>query len=235
MNVITVKSTKKGFKVVKIKVAKNEQYLIMNESGDQFNKLKFVKKNKNLEEDGQEQQLAVLENYYAPNMNASIVNIDGVVISDIGYIVGENSGDSSIESSEAEISGFSVLGLGVAAVAIGAGVAIASNSSNSSSKSSSVDAGALTPEQIKGLCNNLSFLSAEALGVLTKEQSEVITDSQLDSFDATDIKALSPEAITGLTITAIGSLDATQVGALTPEQWNGNLISDTEFNISTLK
>lgn len=47
--IIQVKPIKKGFKAVKIKVVANEHYVIVDESGKSFNKLKFVQVDKNLE------------------------------------------------------------------------------------------------------------------------------------------------------------------------------------------
>ena len=87
---IKIKSLKKGFKVSKIQVVANEHYIIVDETGKTFDKLKFVQKDKDLEvyieKDGKEEQIAILEDYYEPNMNASVVSLDTVTNQEIGYI-----------------------------------------------------------------------------------------------------------------------------------------------------
>lgn len=49
MKIIHVKLITKGFKVAYEKVVANEHYMITDQSGKSFDKLKFVQKNKNLE------------------------------------------------------------------------------------------------------------------------------------------------------------------------------------------
>ena len=77
---IKIQSTKNGFKVVKTKAIANEKYIIADGTGKPLNKLKFVQKDKNLEiytdVNGKEQQIVTLEDYYAPDMNASVVGLN---------------------------------------------------------------------------------------------------------------------------------------------------------------
>ena len=92
---IKIQSTKNGFKVVKTKAIANEKYIIADETGKPLNKLKFVQKNKNLEiyaeVDGKEQQVVTLEDYYAPDMNASVVGLSETN-EELAYVYNENDG-----------------------------------------------------------------------------------------------------------------------------------------------
>ena len=122
---IQLKPIKKGFKVVNVKVVANEHYVIVDESGKSFSKLKFVQAEKNLqiyaEVDGKEQQIVVLENYYEANMNASLIGIDGSG-KELGYMMNNNDGWSYMNGvlPEAELGfAFPLLGLGAAGAAGG--------------------------------------------------------------------------------------------------------------------
>ena len=127
---IKIQSTKDGFKVIKIKTVANEKYIIADETGKPLNKLKFVQKNKNLEiyaeVDGKEQQVVTLEDYYAPDMNASVVGLSETS-EELAYAYNANDGWSYLELPDTAF-GFAtpLLGLG-AAGATGAGIAIANN------------------------------------------------------------------------------------------------------------
>ena len=66
MQTIKVSKTKKGFNVNKIKALVNEHYLITDETGKVFEKLKFVKIDNTLEIyveiDSKEEKVVILEN-----------------------------------------------------------------------------------------------------------------------------------------------------------------------------
>ena len=137
--VIKVKSSKNGFSPVKVKVVANEHYIIVDKSGKSFKKLKFIKKDNNLEiyaqQDGKEEQVVVLENYNTPNINASVVSLDSVTNQEISYIYNSSDSWSYIngELSSTELGfAFPLLGLGAA----GVGVAVASRGDSSSSSES---------------------------------------------------------------------------------------------------
>ena len=123
--VIKVKSSKNGFSPVKVKVVANEHYIIVDESGKSFKKLKFIKKDNNLEiyaqQDGKEEQVVVLENYNTPNINASVVSLDSVTNQEISYIYNSSDSWSYIngELSSTELGfAFPLLGLGAAGVGV---------------------------------------------------------------------------------------------------------------------
>ena len=97
---IKIQSTKNGFKVVKTKAIANEKYIIADETGKPLNKLKFVQKDKNLEiytdVNGKEQQIVTLEDYYAPDMNASVVGLNETS-EELAYVYNANDGWSYLE------------------------------------------------------------------------------------------------------------------------------------------
>ena len=116
MQTIKVTSTKKGIKVVKLKTLANEHYVITDESGKVFKKLKFVQVDKNLEVyaeiDGKEEKVVVLENYYDPNTNASVVGMDSNN-HEIGYVYNEKDGWYYLLSdTELGVVAFPFLGVG---------------------------------------------------------------------------------------------------------------------------
>ena len=124
---IKIKSLKKGFKV------------------------KFVQKDKNLEvyieKDGKEEQIVILEDYYVPNMNASVVSLDTVTNQEIGYIT-QNDGWSYSSLAESSLISNSEIGLSILNIgAIGIGIANGRGSSSSAdsanaSKTISIDTSA---------------------------------------------------------------------------------------------
>ena len=98
--IIKIQSLKNGSSVVKIKTVANEKYIIADETGKPLNKLKFVQKDKNLEVyqevDGKEQQIVTFENYYAENMNASVVGLNETS-EELAYVYNANDGWSYLE------------------------------------------------------------------------------------------------------------------------------------------
>lgn len=134
MKVINLKPNTKGFKIVYEKAVTNEHYMFTNQFGKSFDKLKFVRKDDNLkvfiENEGKDLEVAVLENYYAPSMNSSIVSLDSTTNQEIGYLT-QNDGWAYTklpETSSMGILGYSAIGLGV----IGAGIALGGGGGGSS-------------------------------------------------------------------------------------------------------
>ena len=212
--VIKVKSSKNGFSPVKVKVVANEHYIIVDKSGKSFKKLKFIKKDNNLEiyaqQDGKEEQVVVLENYNTPNINASVVSLDSVTNQEISYIYNSSDGWSYIngELSSTELGfAFPLLGLGAA----GVGVAVASRGDSSSSSESN------TP--LTTVIDNLTdaevaSLSDAQLAALTPAQIVAMeTAGNLDNLTAAQISKLAP-----LTIAALS--DATMAAMATAGKLN---------------
>lgn len=112
---IKIKSLKKGFKV------------------------KFVQKDKNLEvyieKDGKEEQIVILEDYYVPNMNASVVSLDTETNQEIGYIT-QNDGWSYSSLAESSLISNSEIGLGILSIGAVGGIGIANGRGSSSSADS---------------------------------------------------------------------------------------------------
>ena len=197
--VIKVKSSKNGFSPVKVKVVANEHYIIVDKSGKSFKKLKFIKKDNNLEiyaqQDGKEEQVVVLENYNTPNINASVVSLDSVTNQEISYIYNSSDSWSYIngELSSTELGfAFPLLGLGAA----GVGVAVASRGDSSSSSESNTPSATvidnLTDAEVAGL-------SDAQLAALTPAQIVAMeTAGNLDNLTAAQISKLAPETIAAL-------------------------------------
>ena len=197
--VIKVKSSKNGFSPVKVKVVANEHYIIVDKSGKSFKKLKFIKKDNNLEiyaqQDGKEEQVVVLENYNTPNINASVVSLDSVTNQEISYIYNSSDSWSYIngELSSTELGfAFPLLGLGAA----GVGVAVASRGDSSSSSESNTPSATvidnLTDAEVAGL-------SDAQLAALTPAQIVAMESAgNLDNLTAAQISKLAPLTIAAL-------------------------------------
>ena len=119
--IIKIQSLKNGSSVIKIKTVANEKYIIVDETGKPLNKLKFVQKDKNLEiytdVDGKEQQVVTLENYYAENMNASVVGLNETS-EELAYIYNANDGWSYLELEDTAF-GFAAPFLVIGAAGVG--------------------------------------------------------------------------------------------------------------------
>lgn len=140
---IQIKPIKKGFKATNIKVVGDEKYIIVDESGKSFNKLKFVQVDKNLEVytevEGKEQQIVKLEGFYESNNNSSIIGIDSTG-QEIEYYYNTTDNwyyiERELPETELGIVGFPFLAVGAGAA--GASVlAIAATSDTNSENSSS--------------------------------------------------------------------------------------------------
>jgi hypothetical protein len=146
--IIKIQSLKNGSNVIKIKTIANEKYIITDETGKPLNKLKFVQKNKNLEiyteVDGKEQQVVTLEDYYAPDMKASVVGL-GETSEELAYVYNANDGWSYLELPETAF-GFAtpLLGLGAAGAA-GAGIAAAGGGGGSDGNGSNTSSDTTPP------------------------------------------------------------------------------------------
>jgi uncharacterized delta-60 repeat protein len=146
--IIKIQSLKNGSNVIKIKTIANEKYIITDETGKPLNKLKFVQKNKNLEiyteVDGKEQQVVTLEDYYSPDMKASVVGL-GETSEELAYVYNANDGWSYLELPETAF-GFAtpLLGLGAAGAA-GAGIAAAGGGGGSDGNSSNTSSDTTPP------------------------------------------------------------------------------------------
>jgi hypothetical protein len=93
MKIIKIISSKNNFNITRVKAVANEHYMIVDESEKPFNKLKFVQIDKNLEVyaeiETKEEKIAILENYYDPNMSIFEKlqiwidkNVDGITTND---------------------------------------------------------------------------------------------------------------------------------------------------------
>ena len=212
--VIKVKSSKNGFSPVKVKVVANEHYIIVDKSGKSFKKLKFIKKDNNLEiyaqQDGKEEQVVVLENYNTPNINASVVSLDSVTNQEISYIYNSSDSWSYIngELSSTELGfAFPLLGLGAA----GVGVAVASRGDSSSSSESNTPSTTVIDNLTDA---EVASLSDAQLAALTPAQIVAMeTAGNLDNLTAAQISKLAP-----LTIAALS--DATMAAMATAGKLN---------------
>lgn len=135
MKIIKIISSKNNFNITRVKAVANEHYMIVDESEKPFNKLKFVQIDKNLEVyaeiETKEEKIAILENYYDPNMNTSIVGMDSSD-HEIGYLLNSEDGWYYLggELPETELGViFPFFGPGVVA-ATGAGGIIATGDNN---------------------------------------------------------------------------------------------------------
>ena len=215
---IKIKSLKKGFKVSKIKVLPDEHYVIVDESGKTFDKLKFVQKDKNLEvyieKDGKEEQIVILEDYYVPNMNASVVSLDTVTNQEIGYIT-QNDGwsySSLAESSSMGILEYSAIGLGV----IGAGIAIGGGGGGSSSSDETIS----TPEvqaltALEKIANYADSIANPAPTV------QDYIDAGITGVDAANLNAVNAK------VDAVAKVDADTVPEVQALADAGNITADT--------
>ena len=171
---IKIQSTKNGFKVVKTKAIANEKYIIADETGKPLNKLKFVQKDKNLEiytdVNGKEQQIVTLEDYYAPDMNASVVGLNETS-EELAYVYNANDGWSYLELPDTSF-GFAtpLLGLGAAGAA-GVGIAAAGGSGGNDGNGSNTSSDTTPPATPATAISNYD----DNVGTITNANSTATT------------------------------------------------------------
>ena len=171
---IKIQSTKNGFKVVKTKAIANEKYIIADETGKPLNKLKFVQKDKNLEiytdVNGKEQQIVTLEDYYAPDMNASVVGLNETS-EELAYVYNANDGWSYLELPDTSF-GFAtlLLGLGVAGAA-GVGIAAVGGSGGNDGNGSNTSSDTTPPATPATAISNYD----DNVGTITNANSTATT------------------------------------------------------------
>lgn len=207
MKIIKIISSKNNFNITRVKAVANEHYMIVDESEKPFNKLKFVQIDKNLEVyaeiETKEEKIAILENYYDPNMNTSIVGMDSSD-HEIGYLLNSEDGWYYLggELPETELGViFPFFGPGVVA-ATGAGGIIATGDNNDTN---TTDPSADAINKIRDAAQNNNADSTLTLDIYSSADG-ITTNDELKSLKDLNVKSLN-----------LSSENSTQID-------NGNLI-----------